>query len=252
MKTPSFISSILGSLWWLPVVVVAFGLYLFAEQRWMRPKPQPSWQIFGSEMLVNTSDLSQAIGGMEGFPVKDIRDTLIDRVPWIRDASVRLVWPSHYEVEVWAREPQAIVGKLASRHARILTTDGVLVRLTEAEGVSSLPKLVVGKHESAEAIRQLEREKRQEVADQIHEIAEVFSRIGWSLAKVSLTEYGAWTLTEAHDFPIQLGSEDIGKRLHQLESLVSGRDDIDVANVKALDLRYKDGAAIILRKGIRR
>tara|TARA_R100001039_G_C1849682_1_gene109769 strand:- start:2401 stop:3252 length:852 start_codon:yes stop_codon:yes gene_type:complete len=184
----------------------------------------PLHRLTGQEVRTLLAKYTES--GFLGVDVQDLRDEL-ELNPWVAHATVRRVWPDVLVVSIREQEPVARWGD-----ASLLNAAGDVFSPPLRGPESALPALAGP--EGAEAL----------VMSQYDLFAEALLSLDMTLASVSLSQRGSWTL-EVQDGPVlRLGRDDVEERLDRLVSVYrSGLQD-HLADARTIDLRYGNGFSV--------
>ena len=154
------------------------------------------------------------------------------RLPWIRDASVRRVFPDRIEVTLEEHVPVAYWKEkdgaaLVNSHAEVF----------RADYRAPLPTWSGPKSSSGEVMRQYAR------------FGEILAQGGARAAEVRLSERRAWQLKLDDGTVLELGRADTEARLERFIKARSNLPDLQLAGLHA-DLRYGSGLALRRANGI--
>jgi cell division protein FtsQ len=188
-------------------------------------------QIEGEFLHLDPERLQRVVvdvvdAGFFGVDVARIRERLLEE-PWIREATIRRVWPEALRVSIVEQVPIARWGDFA-----LLNTDGDIFAPDEASMPEGLVRLrgplgteddVLGHH---------------------RRWAARLGEVGLSVVEVQLSARHAWTLQLADGKEIELGRRDLEPRLARfLRAYRSGLGDV-WTRVGRVDLRYTNGFAV--------
>jgi cell division protein FtsQ len=173
-------------------------------------------------------------GGLQGgyfqIDVQALRSRLLGE-PWIKDAAVERVWPDVLRVAITEQQPVARWGKDA-----LLNTQAEVFKPHPDSFPSGLVHLrgPVGSEE--------------EVLSAYHRIERQMQALELKVARLGLSDRGAWTLGLAGGTRLVLGRERLNERLSRFErAYVAGLRD-GWSTVASVDLRYTNGFAVMERK----
>jgi cell division protein FtsQ len=161
---------------------------------------------------------AEATGGLFSVNVQDIRAALMAD-PWVRDVSVRRIWPDHLRVTVYEQRAIAYWGETG-----LLNDRGQVFHPTRA----SFPLGLVQLRGPAGSEGVVLRRYRQ--------LAQWFRGHGLRIASVALTERRAWSFSIDGGFQVIVGRNDFEARVQRL-----------LATLPRAPERFRDGAVIDLR-----
>ncbi len=148
-------------------------------------------------------------------------------LPWVRSAVVERLWPDRVAVHLTSYRPLALWGEDA-----VLSDDGSLVRATERPAMDL--------HIEAPASR---------VAVVFADLQVVRSRLpeGWQLARWTLSATGdrqAVIVQNDHRITLEFGREPVAEKFKLLADIALPVLQPRLAEVAAVDLRYRNGFAV--------
>lgn len=192
-------------------------------------------RIVGRLRWVNPEELKRAIagrlrGGFFRIDIAGVRESAL-AVPWVRDVSVRRVWPGELHLTVVEDRPIARWGS-----AGLVTDRGTVLPAPHRHAVIGLPEFSGPR----EAIPRL-------VAG-LGEFSSIFDGIGGGIARLERSAAGNWSLQFADG--VQLVFRDEQQRHVRrfaavyLSALIGRR-----GSIERIDLRYPNGFAVRWRDG---
>ena len=192
-------------------------------------------RIVGSLRWVSPEELEQAIagrlhGGFFRVDVAAVRAAALS-VPWVRDVSVRRVWPGALHVTVTEDQPVA-----RWTGGGLVTDRGALLPVRHARAAIGLPTF----HGPREAIPRLR--------DGLRELGAIFDGIGGGIARLERSAAGNWSLEFADGVRLVFrdGQERHVRRFAAVYlSALIGRREL----IERIDLRYPNGFAVRWRNG---
>lgn len=208
---------------------------LVAAELWRRPIE--SVRVSGSFVQVSRSALERAIApclskGLLAADLSSIREAARG-VPWVKEVSVRRIWPDRIEMEVSEREAVA-----RWRERSLLESDGSLFSPPDPGGGGALPVLAgpPGRHrEVFESYRVLDRLMR--------------ARLGSRVTSLEADAHGGWRAGLANGIALRFGSDPLAPRVaryaHAFPKVLGAR----LAEVREIDLRYGHGFSVRWRGG---
>ena len=192
-------------------------------------------RIVGNLRWVSTEELKQAIsdrlrGGFFRVDIAAVRESAL-AVPWVRDVSVRRVWPGELHLTV-VEEPA--IARWAG--GGLVTERGTLLPVRQGATDGGLP-VFDGPREAIPVLR-----------DGLREFSSVFDGIGGGIGRLSRSAAGNWTLEFADGVRLVFRDEQTRKVRRfasvYLSTLIGRRKSID-----RIDLRYPNGFAVRWRDG---
>ncbi|RME34000.1 MAG: FtsQ-type POTRA domain-containing protein [Gammaproteobacteria bacterium] len=173
----------------------------------------------------------RATGGFFGIDVEGIRKVLLDE-PWVREVSVRRVWPDTLQVTVLEQVPVARWGE----HA-LVNDAGELFRPDPA----TIPRRLV----RLEGPRGSERE----LLARMRYLESLLRPLGLALAELEMDRRGAWSFRLAQGPLVMVGRGDFEARTARLARIWTRVLRPRAAEIERIDLRYANGLAVRYRQG---
>lgn len=184
----------------------------------------PLHRLTGQEVRTLLAKYTES--GFLGVDVQDLRDEL-EQNPWVAHATVRRVWPDVLVVSIREQQPIARWGD-----ASLLNEAGELFTPPLRGSESALPAL--SGPEGSESL----------VLSQYELFATTLAPLDMTLAAVSLSQRGSWTIEVDGGPVLRLGRDDVQARLDRLVSFYrSGLQD-HLADARTIDLRYGNGFSV--------
>ena len=149
-------------------------------------------------------------------------------LPWVREVSVRRVWPDRLDVTVVERSPVARWGDDA-----LLEADGSLFRPDGGGVRAALPRLT-GPSGSHRLVLQRYRELKGLLGEQL----------GAPIRQLDLDARGAWTAELANDLELILGAGPLPASFARYARAFPRVFGERLAQVQRLDMRYGNGFAV--------
>lgn len=165
-------------------------------------------------------------GGFFNVNVETVRQAVLDE-PWVRDVTVRRVWPQSLSLQVQEQQAVALWGT-----AGLLNTDGVLFKPDPATFPAGLPRLSgpVG----TETL----------LLERFRYVQEIFAVQQLRIESLTLSERRAWRLGLVSGQQVVLGRTQFVERVQRFADAVqhelAGRLDA----VRVADMRYTNGFAV--------
>lgn len=192
-------------------------------------------RIGGSPRWVSRADLMRAIAGRleGGFFLADIdavRAAALE-VDWVRDVSVRRVWPGELHLTVVEERP---VARWANDGGGLVTDRGTVLPEPEGARPEALP-LLGGPVDAAPRLR-----------EGLRELSALLDGIGGGIARLDLSAAGNWTLRFADGVSLVFrGQEGVRRFAAFYPVALEGRK----GSIERIDLRYPNGFAVRWRHG---
>ncbi len=207
---------IVGAVWWVMTTPLM-------EIKQVSIKSKNSTLQFVSAEELNRVVKRSAKGGLLTADMPTIQSAF-EQLPWVRSASLRRLWPDTLEVQLEEHQPLArwSSGGLVNSYGEHFT----------ASYEEKLPTL--SGPEGSEA----------EVAQEYATYSEVLKPIARKPQQVSLSARRAWQIRLDDGAVIELGRNDMQKRLARYVSVYSKTAGQPGIFAKYADLRYPDGIAM--------
>ena len=210
-----------------------------AVLKWMNDAsrlPLSRLVVTGKTHYTTNDDIRQAIlslGAPGTFMSQDVNviQQQIERLPWIKQVSVRKQWPDELKIHLVEYVPVARWNDL---------------HMVDAEGKSfSVPANHIGK-ETLPLLYGPEGNE-QDVLDGYRQMSAVLAASKFSVKAASMTARHSWQLVTGDVVRIELGRSDNMKRLKrfiELWPVIQQQATADNKRVSYVDLRYDSGAAV--------
>ena len=171
--------------------------------------------------------------GFAGMDLAALRRDLV-ALPWIRDASLRRVWPDTLRVEVAEHRPVAVWNDAA-----LISERGVVFRPATFAG-GELVRLAGPEGRGAPMLERL------------RGFAGRLAPLGLEIAALQQDARRAWRVTLASGIVLRLGRDHVKARLERFRAVWPGVLEPRAAAIDAVDLRYTNGFAVAWRDGAQR
>ncbi|MCC5810231.1 MAG: cell division protein FtsQ/DivIB [Ectothiorhodospiraceae bacterium] len=180
---------------------------------------------------VRESDLRDALegrlnAGFWGLDVEDIRNAIED-LSWVRDASVRRVWPGTLRITIREQEAVAIWNGEA-----LMNPVGDLFSPDEATWPEGLPRL---HGPDGRAYR---------VSERYREFDRAFGGTGKAVVAVSMDARESWQVTLDGGAEVKLGRQEVDARVQRFVRAWPAIQRRQSADLASADLRYPNGFAL--------
>lgn len=167
--------------------------------------------------------------GFFGLDVVRVRDTLLDE-PWIREATIRRVWPDTLRVSIEEQRPAARWGEHLVLNERgdvfAPAAETVPAGLIQLDGPVGLEL---------------------EVLERYRDLRQRFAAAGLDITGLRLSARHAWTVVVREGQEIEFGRRDVDVRVARfLRAYAAGLASI-WAGIQRVDLRYPNGLAVSQR-----
>lgn len=171
-----------------------------------------------------------AEAGFAAMDLTALRSELVD-LPWVREASLRRVWPDTLRVEIQEHEPIAVWNDEA-----LVSDEGVVFRPAAFSG-EELVRLAGPSGQGGEMLERL-RGFEQRLAP-----------LDLEIAGLEQDARRAWRLTLGNGIVLRLGRDRVEERLARFRAVWSGVLEPRAERIAAVDLRYTNGFAVAWRDG---
>ncbi|MFZ4833499.1 cell division protein FtsQ [Rouxiella sp. Mn2063] len=229
----------LAGIVFLLLVVATIIWSTIAVLSWMddaKRLPLSQLVVTGDRHYTTNDDIRQAIlslGEPGTFMTQDVNviQQQIERLPWIKQVSVRKQWPNELKIHLVEYVPVAHWND---------------VHMVDAEGESfSLPLERVAKQKMP--LLYGPEGSEQDVLQGYQEISQVLAAGKFTVKSVSMTARHSWQVTLDDDTRLDLGRDDRTARLQRFIELYprfQQQGEADKKRVSYVDLRYDSGAAV--------
>jgi len=217
-------------------VMIAGGLVVL---KWMNDAsrlPLSKLVVTGQLHYTTHDDIRQAIlslGSPGTFMSQDVNviQQQIERLPWIKQVSVRKQWPDELRIHLVEFTP---VARWNDSH------------MVDSDGVSfSVPANHMGK-ETLPMLYGPEGSEKEVLAG-YHSMDDVLKARKFTLKVASMTARRSWQLVTSDDVRIELGRTDTMKRLNrfiELYPVLLQQGQNEHKRINSVDLRYDSGASV--------
>jgi len=229
----------LAGIIFLLLVVATIIWSTMAVLSWMddaKRLPLSQLVVTGDRHYTTNDDIRQAIlslGEPGTFMTQDVNviQQQIERLPWIKQVSVRKQWPNELKIHLVEYVPVAHWND---------------VHMVDAEGESfSLPLERVAKQKMP--LLYGPEGSEQDVLQGYQEISQVLAAGKFTVKSVSMTARHSWQVTLDDDTRLDLGRDDRTARLQRFMELYprfQQQGEADKKRISYVDLRYDSGAAV--------
>ena len=223
-------------------LLIVLGIMIFGGLvvlKWMNDAsrlPLSRLVVTGQTHYTTNDDIRQAIlslGAPGTFMSQDVNiiQQQIERLPWIKQVSVRKQWPDELKIHL---VEYVAIARWNDLH------------MVDADGVSfSVPANHVGK-ETLPMLYGPEGSEKEVLAG-YHNLSDVLKANKITLKAASMAARRSWQLVTSDDVRIELGRSDTMKRLQrfiELWPVLQQQAQTENKRVDYVDLRYDSGAAV--------
>jgi cell division protein FtsQ len=205
----------------------------WAVQRFLEPGRFPLRHVHfqGELQYLDTAELHTLAADQLGqnfflLDLTSLRDRLLTH-PWIGDAVLRRDWPDSLEVRLTERRPYAYWGD----------TD-----LIDGAGRPFRPSTLPS-HRDWPRLHGPDGQGQQVIARH-REFSALLAPLDLHIERLIQDSRGAWSAQLTNGLELDLGQSDLGARLGRFIALYPGALQARLAEIAAVDLRYRNGAAL--------
>ena len=168
-----------------------------------------------------------------GFAAMDLTALRRDLVqlPWVREASLRRIWPDTLRVEVREHDPVAVWNGDA-----LVSDEGTVFRPAAFSG-DGLARLSGPKGQGGAML------------DRLRAFEQRLAPLDLGIAALEQDARRAWRLTLENGIVLRLGRDRVAERLGRFRAVWSGVLEPRAGRIDAVDLRYTNGFAVAWRDG---
>ncbi|MDU6924841.1 cell division protein FtsQ [Franconibacter helveticus] len=192
--------------------------------------------VTGERHFTRNDDIRQsilALGAPGTFMTQDVNiiQSQIERLPWIKQASVRKQWPDELKIHLVEYVPLA---RWNDQH--MIDADGNAFSVpSDRTSKQNLPML--SGPEGSE----------NEVLQGFRAMGQVLAKSNFTLKEAAMTARRSWQLTLTNGIKLNLGRDETMKRLDrfvELYPVLQQQAQADGKRISYVDLRYDSGAAV--------
>lgn len=192
--------------------------------------------LTGERHYTRNDDIRQsilALGAPGTFMTQDVNviQQQIERLPWIKQASVRKQWPDELKIHLVEYVPLA---RWNDQH--MVDSEGNAFSAPAARTRRQVLPMLYGPEGS-----------EKEVLEGYRTMGEVLAKSRFTLKEAAMTARRSWVLTLNNDIKLNLGRGDTMKRLNrfvELYPVLQQQAQTDGKIISYVDLRYDSGAAV--------
>ncbi|WP_162845956.1 cell division protein FtsQ/DivIB [Seongchinamella sediminis] len=168
-------------------------------------------------------------GGFLGADLGRVQQQL-EGLPWIRQASVRRVWPNALEIHVVEQLPIARWGEQG-----FLNHEGEVFRPSQRKAWQTLPVLSGPEGQAPALMRNYQR------------LVDLLKPMGLSLSALAVDDRAQMTATLSGGQLLKIGGVDFLERMNRFKTVYRAELAAQMENIESIDLRYERGLAVALR-----
>jgi len=192
--------------------------------------------VTGERHYTRNDDIRQsilALGAPGTFMTQDVNiiQSQIERLPWIKQASVRKQWPDELKIHLVEYVP---IARWNDQH--MMDIDGNSFSVPTARAKEQNLPLLFGPEGS-----------ESEVLQGYRDMGQVLAKDKFTLKEAAMTARRSWQLTLNNGIKLNLGRGDTMKRLSrfvELYPVLQQQAQTDGKEISYVDLRYDSGAAV--------
>lgn len=192
--------------------------------------------LTGERHYTRNDDIRQsilALGAPGTFMTQDVNviQQQIERLPWIKQASVRKQWPDELKIHLVEYVPLA---RWNDQH--MVDSEGNSFSVPAARTRRQVLPMLYGPEGS-----------EKEVLEGYRTMGDVLAKSRFTLKEAAMTARRSWVLTLNNDIKLNLGRGDTMKRLNrfvELYPVLQQQAQTDGKVISYVDLRYDSGAAV--------
>ncbi|EKM0372598.1 cell division protein FtsQ [Cronobacter turicensis] len=219
------------------VLTVIFGGWMVLG--WMEDAqrlPLSKLVVTGERHYTRNDDIRQsilALGAPGTFMTQDVNiiQNQIERLPWIKQASVRKQWPDELKIHLVEYVP---IARWNDQH--MIDTDGTAFSVPSGRASKQVLPLLYGPEGS-----------ENEVLQGYRSMGQVLAKDKFTLKEAAMTARRSWQVTLSNNIKLNLGRDDTMKRLErfvELYPVLQQQAQTDNKRISYVDLRYDSGAAV--------
>ncbi len=217
---------------WMVTLLLVFGMALWGIHKLQDPQilPVEVVRIDGQLEHLNRAQLQQQVqqqiqGGFFSIDVASVREA-VQKLPWVKEASVRLIWPGTLRMNVVEHVPLALW-----QEQGVMSIWGDVFRPPMEELPLGLPRFYGPQGSEIQ------------VVERYYRLKPNLDELGVRLERLRLDARRAWTLTIDGGVEIKLGNSDTEQRL-RLFYRVYPLLQKEPRKIERVDLRYTNGFAV--------
>jgi cell division protein FtsQ len=192
--------------------------------------------VTGERHYTRNDDIRQsilALGPPGTFMTQDVNiiQQQIERLPWIKQASVRKQWPDELKIHLVEYVP---IARWNDQH--MIDAQGIAFSVPAERAVKQTLPMLSGP-EGSEG----------EVLQGYRAMGDVLAKDKFTLKEAAMTARRSWQLTLNNGIKLNLGRGDTMKRLSrfvELYPVLQQQEQADNKRISYVDLRYDSGAAV--------
>ncbi len=192
--------------------------------------------VTGERHYTRNDDIRQsilALGAPGTFMTQDVNiiQQQIERLPWIKQASVRKQWPDELKIHLVEYVP---IARWNDQH--MIDAQGNAFSVPASRTNKQILPMLYGPEGS-----------ENEVLQGYRDMGQVLAKDRFTVKEAAMTARRSWQLTLTNDIKLNLGRGDTMKRLArfvELYPVLQQQSQADAKRISYVDLRYDSGAAV--------
>lgn len=192
--------------------------------------------VTGERHYTRNDDIRQsilALGAPGTFMTQDVNiiQSQIERLPWIKQASVRKQWPDELKIHLVEFVP---IARWNDQH--MVDIDGSAFSVPAERTSKQVLPMLYGPEGS-----------ESEVLQGYRDMGQMLAKDRFTLKEAAMTARRSWQITLSNDIKLNLGRGDTMKRLArfvELYPVLQQQAQADGKEISYVDLRYDSGAAV--------
>ncbi len=184
---------------------------------------------------------SQLAGRLQGsFMSLDVvnMQSLLQEMPWVRQAVVQRVFPNRLRITISEHEPRAWWGEVGAQ--RLVNSYGELFEASADEAIAKTDEW---------AVLDGPVERSRDIYAMYVSLVPLMAPLGQQIEFVRLTQQGSWDMALSGGAAIAMGNGDLREVLSRVQAFVASLPQLRARypqNMRSVDLRYGNGYAIRL------
>lgn len=219
------------------LLCVGFGYYCYTHWQdfleYLDSQPINSFAVVGQPQYTAYNDIRDSLlqfGELKGYFSQDVQEIQqqIEKMPWVRGALVRKLWPNKLSIAVAEYTPVAVWND-----KQLLAADGTIFSLPEEKsGNLQLPTLYGNDFQS------------REVLSAWYQISNALKAKNMTLQSMRIDGRGAWQVSLSNGIELKLGRGEWKQKIERFATIYPQIEVPEQQTIDYVDLRYASGAAI--------
>ncbi|WP_052122464.1 cell division protein FtsQ/DivIB [Chelonobacter oris] len=219
------------------ILCLGFGYYCYTHWQnflaYLDQQPLNSFAVVGQPKYTSYDDIRDSLvqyGELKGYFSQDVvaLQQQIEKMPWIRGALVRKIWPNKLSIALAEYTPVAFWND-----NELLAADGAIFSLpTDKRKGLQLPKLQGNDFQS------------REVLSAWYQISHALKVKNMTLQAMRIDNRGAWQVSLSNGIELKLGRGEWKEKIDRFATIYPQIEIPDQQMIDYVDLRYNSGAAV--------